>query len=201
MRKFRGHLYLEKVVKSVSLFCVLLFMDNSLWAQSEVTDEVDPPRGLYLALSSGQAYFLDSADRGRFKDGWIVGLKAGYDLFKYFSAEAHIKFSGHNTNVVGQSGIPNSFFAYQLGGTARGNYPVTRRITLFGDLGGGLWYTSPNARQVVGNQARPMGTFGLGVQYFLRIRGLAMGLDPSVSIVKDLSGPIAQLSGFFRYTF
>jgi|GEM_PF-3987030 len=183
------------VVFSFFLFC------STLLAQENVIDKRDVPRGFYAGLTTGNVYFLDSQDRQIFKDGWLVGVVAGYDVFKYLTLEGQFKFSGHNSSPKGQAGIPTSFFAYQTAGVIRGGYPITRRITLFADLGGGVWYTNPNQKAVVGNAYRGMLTGGLGIQYFLKIRGLAMGVDPSLSVIRDMKGPVLQATGYLRYTF
>lgn len=171
--------------------------------QAQIDDRPDVPRGLYAGLSTGQIYFVDSSDRRLYDNAWLVGLKVGYDIFKYLSAEAQFKFSGHNTSPAGQvnQGIPSSFFAYQSLLAVKGGYPVLRRLTVFAEFGGGLWYTSPNQKANVGSQSRGMATAGLGLQYFTKMKGIALGIDPSIGLIQDLSGPVAQMTGYLRYTF
>lgn len=182
------------------LSLLILFTANT-YAQENVEVQPDVPRGIYTAISTGQFYFLNPVDRSNFKPGWLVGFKAGYDIFKYVSAEGIFRFSFHDSSQTSPSDIPHSFVGYQLLGNLRGNYPVTRRLTLNGDIGGGVWYTNPNIKPNIGQAARSMFTFGGGVQYFLRMKGLVMGLDPSFGVVRDLEGLVFQMTGYLRYTF
>lgn len=172
-------------------------------ATTEVLETPDVPRGFYTGLYTGMIYFVNSQDRALFGEGWLVGLKAGYDIFKFLQVEARLGFSGHNSSPQGVSnpGIPRSFMAYQAQGFIRGGYPVMRRLTLTADIGGGLWYTRPNQKANIGTASRGMMTGGLGIQYFIRMRGLSMGLEPSMSVIQDLEGPIATMAGYVRYTF
>lgn len=198
---------MKGIMKNAGLFFFgfWLWMASLQAAPSVETIEAQPdvPRGLYVGLYTGMIYFLDQTDRTLFREGWLVGVKAGYDIFKYLQVEARLGFSGHNSTPEGISnpGIPRSFLAYQAQGFLRGGYPILRRLTLTADLGGGLWYTRPNQKRNVGQQARGMITGGLGVQYFIRMKGLSMGLEPSVSLIQDLQGPLATMSGYVRYTF
>jgi len=180
----------------------LLFLFNGrVLGQENVEVQPDVPRGFYLAMTTGQFYFLNGIDRSNYKNGWLVGMKAGYDIFKYVSAEGVFRFSFHDSSQTSPSDIPNSFVGYQVLGQLRGNYPITRRLTVSGDLGGGVWYTNPNISPNVGQAARSMFTFGGGLQYFLRMKGLVMGMDPSFGVVRDLQGAIFQMTGYLRYTF
>jgi len=190
-----------KWIASVIMLLALAGFSRGLMSQEAVDDTQDVPRGFYVGMSTGQIYFLNQNDRRVFEDAWVVGLRAGYDLIKYLSIEGQFRFSGHDTSTQGQSGVPNSFLAYQGLGFLIGNYPVTRRLTLFANAGGGLWYTNPNQKEIVGTAYRGMFTAGLGLQYFLKVKGLAMGLDPSLSIIKDLQGAVLQATGYLRYTF
>jgi hypothetical protein len=162
-----------------------------------------PPRGIYLGMSTGQLFFTNSRDRQLYGDSLLIGLKAGYDLFPFLTLEAQTRFSGHKTSQATSTpgGIPTSFLAFQGLGMARALYPLTRRVSLTAELGGGFWYSSPNQRPTTRGAYRAMATGGMGVQYFMRIRGLAMGLDPQLSVIQDLEGPAAQLMAYLRYTF
>lgn len=162
-----------------------------------------PPRGIYVGMSTGQIAFVNSQDRQLYGDSLLIGLKAGYDIFRYLSVEAQARFSGHQTSqaVGNPSGIPTSFLAFQGLGVLRGLYPITRRVSLTGELGGGFWMSDPNQRPTTGNRFRAMATGGLGLQYFLRIRGLAMGIDPQLSVIQDFTGPAVQTLVYLRYTF
>lgn len=182
---------------SLSLFLV----SSSLFSLERFEDRQEVKRGIYFGAMTGEFYFLDSADRARYGDAWLVGMKAGYDVLKYLSVEGRFKFSAHSANPVGLQNLPPTFVAYQSQLVVRGGYPVFRRLTLFADVGGGLWISSPNILPTIGNAMRPMATFGLGFQYFTKMRGLTVGLEPNIGVIRDLNGPIAQLQGHLRYTF
>src|SRR4051812_31174409 len=78
---------------------ILLLWDGRAQAEEKSTTHPQARRtGIYAALTTGQLMYSD-ADRGLFEDGWVVGLKAGYDFMKYFGAEAIFKFSGHDANT------------------------------------------------------------------------------------------------------
>lgn len=172
-------------------------------AFSQIEEQPDVRRGFYTGVSTGSIYFLDESDRRLFKEAWLVGIKAGYDIWKYLAVEAQFKFSGHNTSRAGTAnqGIPHSFLTYQGIGLIKVLYPITRRLSVFADVGGGFWHTDPNQKTVIGSATRGMFTGGLGIQYFLRIRGLALGLDPSLSSIRDMNGLVLQTTGYIRYTF
>lgn len=157
--------------------------------------------GFYSGISTGRVFY-SGADRSLFKDGWVTGLKFGYDFIKYLGVEGIFKFSGHDAATgTQQTGIPKSFFVYQYILQAKGSFPVMRRLYLNMGLGGGIWQSSPNQKSTVGGASRSMLYGDLGVEYFMRTRGLSVGLDPSWAAVKDLKGLVFQMTGFLRYTF
>lgn len=168
-----------------------------------IDDVRDVPRGFYSALNMGYFYFTDESDRSLYGDGWVVGIKFGYDIFKYLAVELLYRTSGHQNAPRGlaEESIPGSHFSHQFQGMIRGNYPISRRWTVSAEAGGGMWVTRPNIKPNIRQDSRGMGSFGLGVQYFTKIRGIVIGLDPSISIAQDLEGPIAQATGYIRYTF
>ena len=138
-------------------------------------------------------------------DSWrsnqLVGLKSGYDIWKYFGIEGQFKVSGHDTTIGSTVGnIPFSFFAYQLVVQFKGMYPITDRLHIEGGLGGGLFYSSPNFNSnFSATRGSVYGEFG--IEYFMRSRGISVGLDPSFTIVTDLKSAVIQATGFVRYTF
>lgn len=158
-------------------------------------------QGLYAAISAGQLIFTGT-DRLNYKDGYVVGLKAGYDVMKYLGAELVFKFSGHDasTNAVSQ-GRPTSFFVYQYLAQLKGAYPLTQRFHLDAGIGGGLWSSNKNMSPRIGQANKGIFYGELGCEYFFRTRGLSMGVDPSFGTVVDLKGVVVQLTGFLRYTF
>jgi hypothetical protein len=170
---------------------------------AQVKEEPEPPRGFYTGITTGGLYFLNPADRRVFKNAMSLGIKVGYDFFKYVSAEAQFRFSGNESSRSGSinAGIPTSFLNYQAYGVLRGLWPITRRLSVFVDAGAGLWHSDPNMKEVIGPASRFSAVGGAGLQYFLRIRGLAMGLDCSLASVRDLNGFVFQPNAYLRYTF
>lgn len=157
-------------------------------------------KGFYTGLSTGRIFYT-STERTRFSDGWLVGFKAGYDIWKYFGVEGLFKFSAHSsTSGSPLATTPPSFFVYQLIGQMRGAYPLMSRLYLQVALGGGLYFSSPNQNTLkASNLGMLYGEFGL--EYFMRSRGISVGLDPAIAIVENFDGAVVQLTGFLRYTF
>jgi hypothetical protein len=157
-------------------------------------------QGFYTGLSTGRTIFT-GLDRSLYKDGWVVGFKLGYDIWSYLGAEFVFKLSGHPSTLGTISlSIPKSFFVYQYLTQLKGNYPITQRLHLELGVGGGFFISSPNLNALTnGSRAMFYGEFGL--QYFMRTRGISVGLDPSVAGVQNLKGAVIQLTGFVRYTF
>lgn len=155
--------------------------------------------GFYTALTTGQLFFTGN-DRLNYHDGWLIGMKAGYDLWKYIGFEGIFKFSGHSTTsqAVSSGQIATSFFVYQFLGQLKGSYPLTQRFHIDAGIGGGIWHSSPKMR----TQSTRGEFYGeLGCEYFMRTRGISMGIDPSIGAVTNLKSAVVQLTGFFRYTF
>ncbi len=195
-------------VFAISLFGGL----SSLRAEEDLSSDTNPtqfddtrdvPRGLYMGIGGGYWYFTDSDDRFLFGDAWVTSLKLGYDIFKYLGVEVQYRFSGHQNSSAGVASrtIPQSHWSHQVLGIVRGMYPISRRWTVSLDAGGGLWLTRPNIKPTITQDARGLGTVGLGVQYFTRITGVVIGLDPTASLGTDLNSPVIQASGYIRYTF
>lgn len=202
-----------KAFFSLSLLAFLFVGSISTFAQEEAelqnpeinfSDEQDVPRGLYLAMGAGWWYFTGADDRAEYGDAWVTSLKLGYDVFKYLGVELQYKFSGHQNaarGVVAKSS-PGSHFSHQMLGVIRGMYPLTRRWTFSLDAGGGLWLTRPNIKPAVTQNGRGIFVGGLGVQYFTKIKGVVIGLDPTMGfITNDIQSPVVQASGYIRYTF
>ncbi len=156
--------------------------------------------GFYAGLSTGKIFFTGS-DRQLYTDAWVVGLKAGYDLFQYFGFELQLKYSAHDTTLLAPSATtPTAFTALQLIGAGKVAYPVLRRLKLGITAGGGFFYSTPSM-QSIQSQARAMGYGSLDIEYFMRIKGMSIGLDPSIALVQNLQSAIIQTTGFVRYTF
>jgi hypothetical protein len=184
---------------------VATFISLPAYSASENTPEHSSIRpgavreGFYTSLTTGELFFTGN-DRLNYRDGWLIGLKAGYDIWKYIGFEGIFKFSGHSTtsSAVSIGQVATSFFVYQMLGQLKGAYPVTQRFHIDAGIGGGLWYSNPR----MGTQAGRSEFYGeLGCEYFFRTRGMSMGIDPSIGAVTNLKSAIVQLTGFFRYTF
>jgi len=187
------------------VFTLLLGMSfqKSLHAKDEDRGSYSPRskrEGFYTALTTGQLYFTGN-DRRLYHDAWVVGIKAGYDILQYLGAEAQMRFSGHDSTLTTASAtVPTGFNVFQLLIGAKGGYPVLKRLKLSLSGGGGFFYTTPNLQKTT-NATRALGYASFEMEYAMRIKGMSMGLDPSISLVKDLKSVIIQATGFVRYTF
>jgi len=195
--------------KSFSILVILL-VSQFVWvvAASAADDEKQSSThpharrdGFYSGITTG-ALFYTAGDRSLFEDGWVVGFKAGYDFIKYVGVEGMFKFSAHDSRFGSPAqGTPFSFMVYQYIAQLKGHYPITSRLRIEFGAGGGAFDSHPNQKRTVGDGMRGMGYGEFGVQYFTRIRGLSIGLDPSVAGVQNLKGAVVQATGFVRYTF
>lgn len=192
------------MLQKLFVFLILSFFPVALWADDEEAGQFVPgakKEGFYAAIGTGKFFFTDK-DRSEFADGWLIGFKLGYDFVKYAGVEIIFRTSGHESNVKTVTvGTNPSFFGYQFGGLAKGAYPITRRLFVGGGLGGGIWYTKPNQKPTRGEASRGMFMGEMNIEYYLRTRGLSIGLDPSVSGITDLKSAVFQLTGFIRHTF
>ncbi len=193
----------------ISLLLVLtssFFSQSNLRAAEEISESggaFHPPairQGFYTGLSTGKLYFTGN-DRSLYKEGWVVGFKFGYDIMKYLGAEAIYKLSGHtSTSGTAVSTLAKGFFVHQLILQGKGSYPVTQRLHVSLGLGGGLFESSPNFNKN-GDVHRTMFYGELGALYFMRTRGISIGIDPSFAAVRNLNSVVLQATGFVRYTF
>lgn len=177
------------------------FLFSDVFAENERMVPGAERTGLYTSLETGQLIFTGN-DRLNYKDGWLVGLKLGYDIWKYTGIEFVTKFSGHDSTTRGRAeGRPASFFVYQILGQLKGAFPLTQRFHLEGGVGGGLWHSNSSMLPRGGEATK--GTFygELGCEYFFRTRGMSAGVNPSLGGVQGLKSAVVQLTGFFRYTF
>ena len=157
-------------------------------------------QGPYTALELG-GMFMTGFDR-EYSNGWVVGVKAGHDFFRFFGVEAYFRFSGHNSsNVTVTSGVTPSFFAYQVGGLMKGAYPITRRLFAGLGVGGGLFMTNPNSKPGRTGASHPMFLGEMSLEYFMRTRGISFGINPSIAAVQNHKSTIFQASSYLRYSF
>jgi hypothetical protein len=186
----------------LSLILVCPLLSSSLFAAEEVGQFTSGARkqGLYSALELGGLFML-GLDR-EFSNGWVVGVKAGYDVFRTFGFEGFLRFSGHESNnLTVTSGVTPTFFAYQVGGLLKGAYPVTRRLFVGAALGGGVFITNPNSKPTRTSATHGMFTAELNAEYFMRTRGISFGLNPSISGIQNHKSAILQASSYLRYSF
>jgi hypothetical protein len=183
-------------------FCgIFLSLSSASYAAQELLHPGAERTGLYTSLETGQLFFTGN-DRLNYRDGWLVGLKLGYDIWKYTGVEFVTKFSGHDSTVKGKAeGRPTSFFVYQFLGQLKGAYPLTQRFHLEGGVGGGIWHSNSSMLPNVGDASKGIFYGEMGCEYFFRTRGMSMGMNPSIGGVQDLKSAVIQLTAFLRYTF
>ncbi len=186
------------------IFIFLMALGTSTLEAREGSTSFHPEaqrQGFYASLTTGSLYFM-GGDRLDFDDGWLMGLKLGYDVWRYIGLEGQMKMSFHNTSQcrVGAT-IPCSFINYQFIGMLKLNYPITSRLYAGAGAGGGIWYSDPNMKPTVGSNSRSIFSGTASLEYFMRTRGLSIGLDPTLSGVTDLKSVVGEVTGFVRYTF
>ncbi|MDB5038929.1 MAG: hypothetical protein JWQ35_2457 [Bacteriovoracaceae bacterium] len=189
-----------QIVFSISfIFCALSFWNLS----AEDTSVFHPAavrKGFYTGMTTGRLFFTGN-DRLLYKDGWVIGFKLGYDIWKYLGLETDFKLSGQpSTEGSIVANVPKSFFVYQYIAQLKGGYPITQRLYAEAGIGGGLFIGSPNMNRTV-SATRSMFYAEMGLEYFMRTRGISIGLDPSIAGVANLQGAVIQTTGFVRYTF
>jgi hypothetical protein len=186
----------------LSLIFVLTSWNSSVFAAEEVGQFASGARkqGLYSALELGGLFML-GLDR-EFSNGWVVGVKAGYDVFRTFGFEGFLRFSGHESNnLTVTSGVTPTFFAYQVGGLFKGAYPITRRLFVGAGVGGGAFITHPNSKPTRTSATHGMFTAEVSAEYFMRTRGISLGLNPSISGIQNHKSAVLQASSYLRYSF
>lgn len=170
---------------------------------AEETGAFHPPairKGFYSGLSTGKLFFLGN-DRSLYNEGWVVGFKLGYDIFQYMGIEAVYKLSGHESNIGStQKSLAKTFFVHQIIAQLKGSYPITKRLHVDLGLGGGLFESQPNFNSNA-DVHRTMFYGELDIEYFMRSRGISIGLDPSLAFVRGMNSAVLQTTGFVRYTF
>ena len=71
-------------------------------------------KGFYTGLSTGRLMYT-SSERNLYTDGWVVGFKAGYDIWKYLGFEGLFKFSAHSSTLGSSlANTPPSFIVYLM---------------------------------------------------------------------------------------
>ncbi len=157
--------------------------------------------GFYAAIGTGK-FFFSGLDRQQYSDGWIVAFKAGYDFIKYMGLELQFKMTAHESNVrTVNANVNPTFFGYQYNGLVKGAYPITKRLYVGGGIGGGVWQTDPNFQPNRGSSSRGLFVAELNLEYFLRNKGLSIGMDPSVGGIANIQSAVYQFSGYIRHTF
>jgi len=187
-------------------FLVLIFVVLGVCQSSFAAEEVGQftpgarKQGLYTALELGGLFF-SGFDR-EFSNGWVVGVKAGYDIFRMLGLEGYLRFSGHQSNNWTQtSGVTPTFFIYQTGALLKFAYPITRRFFVGIGAGGGVFVTRPNHKIGRTSGVHGMASGEGSIEYFTRTRGISFGLSSSISGVETHKSAVIQAATYMRYSF
>ncbi len=161
-------------------------------------------KGPYSEASLGAAAFIGTSGEYS-RPGPAFGLRAGLDIFSWFSIGAVLGMEVHEANVPPPP-EGEYFQIYQGGADGRISVPIGR-ATLFGDGGVGLAMISTNVLAKVGildpgERFTPLFFAGGGLEYQLGNRHYAAGLAGQLQIMPAFSA--AQSVGgrlYLRYTY
>jgi hypothetical protein len=162
-------------------------------------------RGLYVEAEAGAALFIGEARRS-LGPGATLGLRFGYDVFRWVAVQLHGAGSSHATDFGGQ---PQSgqLLQFMLGtGELKLTIPL-RRWSLSGTVGGGMGRFSTNLLGTIGfapPEARltPLYGGGLGVDYHTASRHFSFGLTAGFSrLTRVYTSGVMSSALYLRYTF
>ncbi|HEY8146910.1 MAG TPA: hypothetical protein VIG06_29720 [Kofleriaceae bacterium] len=161
-------------------------------------------KGPYSEASLGAAAFIGTSGEYS-RPGPAFGLRAGLDVFSWFSIGAVLGMEVHEANVPPPP-EGEYFQIYQGGADGRISIPIGR-LNLFGDGGIGLAMISTNVLAKVGildpgERFSPLIFAGGGLEYQLANRHYAAGLAGQLQIMPAFSA--AQSIGgrlYLRYTY
>jgi hypothetical protein len=161
-------------------------------------------KGPYSEASLGAAAFIGTSGEYS-RPGPAFGLRAGLDIFSWFSIGAMLAMEVHEANVPPPP-EGEYFQVYQGGADGRISIPIGR-VNLFGDGGVGLAMISTNILAKVGildpgERYSPLIFAGGGLEYQLGNRHYAAGLAGQLQIMPAFSA--AQSIGgrlYLRYTY
>ena len=161
-------------------------------------------KGPYTEASLGATGFIGTPGEYS-RPGPAFGLRAGLDLFSWFSLGVVLAMEVHEANVPPPP-EGEYFQIYQGGADGRISIPIGR-ANLFGDGGVGLAMISTNVLAKVGvldpgERFSPLFFAGGGLEYQLGNRHYAAGLAGQLQIMPAYSA--AQSVGgrlYLRYTY
>ncbi len=161
-------------------------------------------KGPYSEASVGASNFIGTS--GRYSEpGPTFGLRAGIDLFSWFSLGAVLAMEVHQANVPPPP-EGEYFQLYQGGADGRISVPVGR-VNVFGDGGIGLARISTNVLAKVdvldpGEHYSPYFAAGGGLEYQLGNRHYATGVAAQLQLLPAFAA--SQTLGarlYLRYTY
>ena len=161
-------------------------------------------RGLYVDAEAGAALFLGEAQGIR--PGAAMGVRFGYDLFRWAAVQLHGFGSSHATSFPG---LPQTAQMLQLlQGTAELKLSVPlRQWAISAVAGGGMGRFSTNLLGTTnlappGARLTPLYGGGLGVDYHTASRHFSFGLHTGFSRLTRIrtTGVVASTL-YLRYTF
>jgi opacity protein-like surface antigen len=161
-------------------------------------------KGPYSEASIGAAGFIGASGEYS-RPGPAFGVRAGLDLFSWFSIGAVLAMEVHEANVPPPP-EGEYFQIYQGGADGRLSIPVGR-FNIFGDGGAGLAMVSTNVLAKVdvldpGERFSPVFSAGGGLEYQLGNRHYAAGtavqwqLLPAFAATQSLGARL-----YLRYTY
>ena len=161
-------------------------------------------RGLYVEAEAGTALFLGQADGIR--PGPAMGLRFGYDIFRWAAVQLHGFGSSHATDFPG---LPQTAQMLQLlQGTAELKLSVPwRQWAISGVAGGGIGRFSTNllgTTTLAPPEARLTALYGggLGVDYHTASRHFSFGLHSTFTkLTRVRTTGIVSSALYLRYTF
>lgn len=160
-------------------------------------------KGIYVGGDFGAMFFM-GLQGPDFQDGPIIGVKLGTDIFTWniFTAAAELTghFTIHDSSFFSLSSSPPSFVMAMLDGKMKLGFHLMRRLVL-NVFGGGGYLTSDPAFQYTQPRDRPYFLAGGGVEYYLHIRHLSAGFNPTVLFIDQLSGFALLATGTIKYTW
>jgi len=180
-------------------------------ARAQVIAEPAPPpfpdpkkfaHGLFATGEIGALVFLGRA--GRFAaPGPVVGVKLGYDLFRWLAVQGHLAGASTDANLPPPT-VGQTFQSYFFLGEARLSLAI-RRFAIFGEGGGGAALLSTNVLDEVGVTHGSRSTFAIvgggGMDYHTLNRHFSVGVVIDYLWLAQFTNAHAlSCNGYLRYT-
>lgn len=180
-------------------------------SRAQVIAEPAPPpfpdpkkfaKGFFAAGEVGALVFLGRAGRYA-QPGPVVGVKLGWDLFRWLALQAHVAGASSDANLPPPT-VGQTFQTYLFLAEARLSLRL-RRFALFGEGGGGAGLLSTNVLQQVGVTHGGLSTVavvgGGGVDYHTLNRHFSVGVVVDYVWLANFTNAHAlALDGYLRYT-